>query len=498
MEDVKESMIAYEPYKTIPYSILDNDLTLTLRNEFFAELSEIKKAYEVYDKGSKFLAEGSNGDYVPMSVRFRKARNIINQIARFMFSQKIDIIVNKDNNGTDEEKEANTIVNEFVQKVLNKNSFCSNLLKAAKDCFIGKRICIVVNFDTETGIKINFLNALEFYYEMVDDELTKLIAFFVEVESSNMSEKVVRKKTYEMSEDGYCYVEDALYDGSGKLLDEPEIIKTKLTSIPAWIVLNDGLVNDKRGESDILQLIDEEQAYSKMANGDMDSERKNMNPVKYTIDASSESTENLSSGAGAYWDIQSDENGVEQKRATVGQLESAMSYTNALSVTLQRIEDNMYSSMSVPNITSEKLQGMITSGKTIQALYYPLQIRSDEKMQVWIPAIVSMVEMIYEGAIAYPETITKYIVESLPRTNIEVHVEANYAIPEDEFEEKAIDLQEINAQTMSRKSYMKKWRGLTDEEADEELRQIALEREMLEDSYSGMNQSNDFDNEDIM
>jgi hypothetical protein len=37
---------------------------------------------------------------------------------------------------------------------------------------------------------------------------------------------------------------------------------------------------------------------------------------------------------------------------------------------------------------------------------------------------------------------------------------------------------------MSRKSYMKKWRNLTNDEVDAELQQIALEREMLEDSYS--------------
>ena len=50
-------------------------------------------------------------------------------------------------------------------------------------------------------------------------------------------------------------------------------------------------------------------------------------------------------------------------------------------------------------------------------------------------------------------------------------------------EEKQIDLAEVSAQTMSKRSYMKKWRNLTDEEADEELRQIALERQLLESSY---------------
>ena len=38
---------------------------------------------------------------------------------------------------------------------------------------------------------------------------------------------------------------------------------------------------------------------------------------------------------------------------------------------------------------------------------------------------------------------------------------------------------------MSRKAYMKKWRNLTDEEADVEIKQIALERQILEDSFMG-------------
>ena len=42
---------------------------------------------------------------------------------------------------------------------------------------------------------------------------------------------------------------------------------------------------------------------------------------------------------------------------------------------------------------------------------------------------------------------------------------------------------EVTAQTMSRKAYMKKWRNLDDDEAEEELRQIALERQILEDSF---------------
>jgi hypothetical protein len=479
---VSDETVKITAFKDIPYGVLDEDIFGTLKGEFFQELGEIKHYYDVYNSGNEFVAEGTNGDYVPSNVRYKKIRKIINDEARFMFSTPLDIIVNKNANNSEQQKEENTIVNKFIKKVLTKNHFNNNILKAAKDCFVGKRICIVLNFNDGTGIKINFLNATEFYYEMDGDDLTKLVAFFVDVESINASDRRIRKKTYEM-ENGYCYVTEKLFDGSGNelevLLDRT---KTLLQSIPAWVVFNDGLSNDVRGESDVYHLLEEEAAYSKLANADMDAERKSMNPINYAIDASVESTSNLSTSPGSFWDIQSDENGVEQKSASVGRLESSMAYSAALSSTLERLDNQMHSDMSVPNIESEKLQGVITSGKTITALYYPLQVRSDEKMLTWYSAVESMVDMLYTGSLLYPNSTRFYTYDDLPRIELEITIEANYALPTDEQEEKAVDIQEVNAQVMSRKSYMKKWRGLTDEEADEELRQIALEREILEDS----------------
>jgi hypothetical protein len=47
-----------------------------------------------------------------------------------------------------------------------------------------------------------------------------------------------------------------------------------------------------------------------------------------------------------------------------------------------------------------------------------------------------------------------------------------------------LDLQKVNAQTMSRKTFIKKWSNVTDDIALEELKQIQLEKQMLEDSYN--------------
>ena len=83
----------------------------------------------------------------------------------------------------------------------------------------------------------------------------------------------------------------------------------------------------------------------------------------------------------------------------------------------------------------------------------------------------------------YPESAKLHTEDKLSMVDYIIEVENNYPIPEDEEAEKQIDLAEVIAQTMSKKSYMKKWRGLTDKEADSELQQIALERQTLEDNF---------------
>ena len=93
-----------------------------------------------------------------------------------------------------------------------------------------------------------------------------------------------------------------------------------------------------------------------------------------------------------------------------------------------------------------------------------------------------MVDIIIQGAMVYPNCIERYTNDILVPVDYEVVIEQNTPLPEDEIEERNMDLAEVEAKTMSRKSYMKKWRNLTDDEVKDELEQIALERQIIEDS----------------
>ena len=489
--EMENSTVAISAFNRIPYGLINEEVA-GYSNDVLSELTKICKYYKVYKEGASFSAEGSNGDYVPSQMPYKLCASLINKEARFLFAEAPTIeITNKGDLGVVDEamKDSITVMNDLVATVLDDNKFKQQLIKAARDCFIGKRVACLVNFNEIDGVTVTFLPSTQFLYEMNigNTKLEKFVAYMIVKDSIRLSEKRIFKKKYTIETDpatgiDTVFVEEALYDGSARLLEQlTERQPILLDRIPAVVILNDGLTGDNDGESEIEVLEQFESWYSKLSNADIDSERKSMNQIKYTIDMDSNSTKGLSTAPGAFWDLGSDQN-LDNSHASVGTINPDTSYSSALQQTLDRIKSSGYDQIDMPDINLQTMSGAITSGKALKAIYWPLIVRCKEKMQTWGPQLESMVSMIIDGSIAYPNCIKKHTDDVLVPTNYEVHVEGNIPIQDDEVEEKNIDLAEVTAQTMSRKSYMQKWRGLTDEEVDAELQQIALERQIIEDA----------------
>lgn len=469
----------------IPYALINGEVANVAQVKDY--MTEVSKMYGVYRKGAEFTVEGNNGDYVSANLKYKQVASLINKQARFMFANTPDFNVLTRTSAdtlTDVEKAEVDKLQCMVKNVLQDNMVESGLLMGAKDCFIGGRIAIVVNYTQEEGIDITFLNAMQFICEeSAKGKLSKFIALVTTVHSNVLTEKRILKKKYVMV-NGKCVITESIHDGIGKVIEEEVEIHTELPFIPAAVIDNDSLLGDEVGQSEVEQLKDYESYYSKLSNSDIDSGRKNMNPVRYTIDIAPHTTANLSTSAGSYWDLASDQNMAEGAKPQVGMLKGGMDYSDALSTTLDRIKQQAYDEAAVPNINIETMSGAIATGKGLKAIYWELTVRCEEKMKVWKPKLEQIVKYIIEGAKLYPEAAAHHIEEKLGKdVKYVVEVINKYPIPEDEAEEKGLDMQEVNAQVMSKKTYMVKWRGLTDKEAQEELQQIAYERELLEDTY---------------
>lgn len=473
-------------FNRIPYALINAEISGTAKDTL-DELTKICEYYKVYKKGASFTVEGTNGDYVPAQLNYKMSASLINKEARFLFAEPPDITVEpKGDVGkiTEDAKIALTVMNDLIKTILDANKFEEALIKAAKDCFIGKRVAGLVNFNEEDGVTIAFLPSTQFIYETKignQNVITKFVCFIIVKDSITLSEKRIFKKKFELIDD-VVYLEEILYDGAGKELEViTEYQETLMPMIPVSIFINDGLTGEEYGESEIELLKDYETWYSKLSNADIDAERKSMNPTKYVVDMEANSTKKLSTAAGALWDLGSDQN-LDKPAPSVGILEPAMNYSEALKTSLDRIKTVGYEQIDMPNITLESMQGAITTGKALKAIYWPLIVRCKEKMKMWGPQLRQMVNVIIQGAMVYPGCITKYTNNAITAVDYEIKVEQNTPLPEDEIEEKNMDLSEVESKTMSRKAYMKKWRGLTDDEVQEELEQIALERQMIEDS----------------
>lgn len=158
----------------------------------------------------------------------------------------------------------------------------------------------------------------------------------------------------------------------------------------------------------------------------------------------------------------------------MSKLESSFGYGEKLENTLDRIKSELFETLNIPMLTLEDLKGVMTSGKSMKALYWQLITRCEEKYMAWQPALEWM-------CLAILEMTKAYRLQELPEVaDLRVQVQNVYPLLEDEQEEKMLDMQEVTTKVRSIKSYLRKWEGFEGTQADDEIKQIQIEKEMLE------------------
>lgn len=458
------------------------ELTGLYGSAVLQEMNDILRLYDIYEGRENFIDKTEEKDYTQTEKRTNLIKKLIKEESRFLFGKTPELYI-QPKNDTEVDKDKAEEINLYLGKILKDNLFSEKLVKGARDCFIGKRAAIKLYANQDTKeIRIMFLPSLEFIYESDEEnpnELKKIIFFYQTNKEVEKDKQRIWKQKYEMI-DGRCILNEGIYNGNGILIEPINVdVDLQLSGIPCYVIINDGLSGDPFGESDVKELLDNQIQYNRLSSEDVDTLRKGMDRIIYGVDIDPEASEKFQLKPGAFWDVPTDPT-AEGKQATLGTIPTDFGYGDKIENSLKRIKSDMYEMLNIPMLSNDELKGMMTSGKTMKALYWQLITRCEEKMMAWRPALEWLIRAILE--------ITEvYQIENLPQLDYTVTVENNYPLQEDEDEEKTLDLQQVNAQAMSRKTFIKKWQGVTDDVADAEIRQIALEREMLEESYvSGM------------
>lgn len=458
------------------------ELTGLYGSAVLQEMNDILRLYDVYEGRENFIDKSEGKDYTQTEKRTNIIKKLIKEESRFLFGKTPELYI-QPKNDTDAGKDKAEQINLYLNKILKDNLFSEKLVKGARDCFIGKRAAIKLYANQDTKeIRIMFLPSLEFIYESDEEnpnELKKIIFFYQTNKEVEKDKQRIWKQKYEMI-DGRCILNEGIYNGNGILIEPINVdVDLQLSGIPCYVIINDGLSGDPFGESDVKELLDNQIQYNRLSSEDVDTLRKGMDRIIYGVDIDPEASEKFKLKPGAFWDVPTDPT-AEGKQAKLDTIPTDFGYGDKIENSLKRIKSDMYEMLNIPMLSNDELKGMMTSGKTMKALYWQLITRCEEKMMAWRPALEWLIRAILE--------ITEvYQIEKLPQLDYTVTVENNYPLQEDEDEEKTLDLQQVNAQAMSRKTFIKKWQGVTDDVADAEIKQIALEREMLEESYvSGM------------
>ncbi|ARP49986.1 MULTISPECIES: phage portal protein [Caproicibacterium] len=294
-------------------------------------------------------------------------------------------------------------------------------------------------------------------------------------------------------DNGRCFTSERITDGYGAQQQwggTKENVDTKFDRIPAYVILNDGLSGDTDGESEVAELSDDDAWYGKLKSYNIDALRKGMNQITWMSGVDPESSQNFRYVPGALWDIKADPSQAsgDSNAATVhvGTISNGFEYSAAFQNSLSNIKQDMRDLLGIPDLNQESTKDMITSGKGLKALYWPLICRCEEKMASWKPALEWLAELLLSAADAFPALHQVY--GDFKAAPYAITIDNQYPLPEDEGDEKQLDLSEVNDKTRSAKSYIMKWggaatKGTDPDDADAELEQIAKEQQMFNDSF---------------
>lgn len=442
-------------------------------------VSRINRNYDIYD-GNQEWSIPAELDYEPTQKITNFIKKLIDTKARFMFGREPFFDVRQlgpDDKGSTRLEDEAQAKEDLLKKILDDNKFHSKLVKARKDCSIGGKIAIKLWGHSEKGIKIIFAPAQEFFirYNTDDVDVIEQVTFLYPMDNEQQKrDQRVKKQEFKMV-GAACILNEGIYDGNGDLIEVVEDNKdTKLDFIPVIVIQNGGLTGDTEGISDVELLWPDQDMYNKLSSDDIDALKFNMFPQKIATDAAEKSLQGMKIAPGALIDLQTDMAQASQGRqAKMENLESSFSYGDKFETTLNRHKNNMFELMNVPNIGLDQLKGLMTSGKSMQALYWDLMAACDEDFTEWKPALRQMVEFIFKMVEAYncyeAREIAKY------ETGLEIITE--YPIQDDIDSQKQVDIEEVLTEVRSRQSYLNKWSNEEDIEA--EFNRIREEKDLM-------------------
>lgn len=444
-------------------------------SRLWQDQQEVIRCYRFYDGAGQEWITPRNLDYRPNQTIVNHTRKLIGKVSGFMFSRSPEIKLIPEEGSDESNVRRVAELENHIRTVLESNQWRKRLIRAGRDCFIGKRVALKVGV-TDGRVVIRFRPAMEFFHDVTLDDaekLSRVIFAYGCNEAREARNQRIWIQDWRM-ENGRCVISEGIYDGNGRLIEERCLDEdTHLDGLPVYVIVNDGTTSDVIGESDVAQLMGLQDDYNRRISDDQDALKFHMFPQTIFTDASEESMASVKISPGAMLDLQTDP-AKPDVQAKASKLEAGFNYDGRFENSVDRLIRDMYTLESCPQVTEEYLKAVGVSGKAMRALYWDLQCKCEERWAEWDVALQWLVREIVRQEKAFS-------VQDWTDCRYAVFIEHLYPISDDEDEERKLDMQEVAQQVRSRRSYMDKWQP--DGDVEDELKQMAAERSLLEEGY---------------
>jgi len=455
---------------------LEAELGSVAAKSLIEDEAELIKLYDLYDGEGQRWEVAAGLDYTPTQMVINNIKYLIKEVARFMFSRAPEITIQPSKEDKENASKCSAL-EDYIRKVLQDSGWSGKLSKAGRDQFIGKRVALKVTGGPDQPLRVGFRPSVE-CWALHDTEdvsrLVKMIYLYQITESTNEEEQRFWYQVYE-ADGGTVTMTERVVNGIGDVIeDRAKEAALPIPYIPSYVLINDGLTGDTVGESEAKELAEMANSYNRTTSDDQDALRFNMFPQTAFFDASEDSLSAIKVAPKAIVDIQTDPSSRE-RQAKAQVLEPGFSYSERIEKFLDRLDVNMRKMLGVPPKSLDEYKSSGLSGKALKALYWPLITKCDEKWTEWDAGLTWMVRCLYDLAIAYGYG------KEFEGAQFTVGIEHLYPLTDDEEEERALDLREVQAGARSIRSYIDKWRPA--EDAEEELKRIVEEKRMLEEQF---------------
>lgn len=402
-----------------------------------------------------------NVDYTPTVDVRNKVKSLLNKQKRFMFGETPTIRLKPMD---DIHKDKMEDITAFIISILDDNGFWRDLQQAFLSATIKKKVLLRVEANPNEDINIFFEEVEDFKYITSPKNYKKIDQVIlvkrdpIEPQDDEDEHSWYRYTYYMKAETNTCWLRTEVYynDTVNREADEIEDVDTKLSQMPAWLIVNGGSLGTTKGESDITDLMEIQNQYNRRISDFGDALRFQMFGETYIIDGTPDTVNSISIAPNSLSPIVSlDEN----RRASVVKAQSSFSSATPTESYLDRAEKDMYELLAIPR--PEQL-AEVPSGKAMKYLYAELRSRCEEKWNDWENSLEKLIYFIYECCVK----LRCYEDWDLNWNDIKfkVQIEHNYPIPEDVEAKKELALKEVEANVRSRESYIQDYTESEDSE----------------------------------